>query len=227
MFRYETHCHTSPVSKCAVASVEETVAFYASLGYDGLFITNHFIDGNCAYDDAANYEAKIRFYFSDYEKALGLSEKYGIKIFGGIEMSYRGTDFLVYGLDKDWFLKHSEIYGMDKITEMKLMASEGGLVIQAHPFREARYIDHIRLYPRSVQGIETLNACRTELENKMADIYAEQYGFIKTAGTDNHFAGAQKKLAGIETDEPINSEKQFIEVLKSGSYRIFELENNI
>ena len=45
-FKYETHCHTSPVSKCAKASVEETVRFYQSIGYDGLFITNHFLDGN-------------------------------------------------------------------------------------------------------------------------------------------------------------------------------------
>ena len=33
-------------SRCAKASVEETVAFYKAEGYDGIFITNHFIDGN-------------------------------------------------------------------------------------------------------------------------------------------------------------------------------------
>jgi dihydrodipicolinate synthase/N-acetylneuraminate lyase len=29
-----------------VAGVEETLKFYKALGYDGVFITNHFIDGN-------------------------------------------------------------------------------------------------------------------------------------------------------------------------------------
>ena len=43
MYRYETHLHTAPVSKCAHASVRENLEFYKSLGYAGVFITNHFI----------------------------------------------------------------------------------------------------------------------------------------------------------------------------------------
>ena len=43
-FLYETHLHTSPVSKCASASVKDSLEFYKSIGYDGVFITNHFID---------------------------------------------------------------------------------------------------------------------------------------------------------------------------------------
>ena len=46
MYKYETHLHTSPVSKCAIASVRDSLEFYKSLGYDGVFITNHFIQGN-------------------------------------------------------------------------------------------------------------------------------------------------------------------------------------
>ena len=46
MYKYETHCHTAPVSKCGKASVKDTVSFYKQLGYDGIFITNHFLDGN-------------------------------------------------------------------------------------------------------------------------------------------------------------------------------------
>ena len=46
MYRYETHCHTLPVSACGKATVEDTVRFYKHMGYDGIFITNHFLDGN-------------------------------------------------------------------------------------------------------------------------------------------------------------------------------------
>ena len=42
MYKYETHLHTSPVSVCARVEVRETLEFYKSLGYDGVFITNHF-----------------------------------------------------------------------------------------------------------------------------------------------------------------------------------------
>lgn len=35
-----------PVSKCGEANVFETLDFYKHHGYDGVFITNHFVDGN-------------------------------------------------------------------------------------------------------------------------------------------------------------------------------------
>ena len=46
MFRYETHLHTYPVSRCASSDVIDAIKMYKDLGYDGVFITNHFIDGN-------------------------------------------------------------------------------------------------------------------------------------------------------------------------------------
>ena len=63
MFKYETHLHTFPVSKCAKASVEESLLFYNELGYDGVFITNHFIDGNINISPLETYQKRINFYF--------------------------------------------------------------------------------------------------------------------------------------------------------------------
>ena len=93
-YRYDTHVHTSPVSRCAKATVRQTVEFYKKKGYDGIFITNHFLDGNINIDYSEPYEKKIEFYFSDYEEALKIGEELGLKIFLGVELSYRGTDFL-------------------------------------------------------------------------------------------------------------------------------------
>lgn len=168
MYRYETHLHTSPVSKCGKASVRESLAFYKEIGYDGVFITNHFIDGNINIDSTVPYQEKIDFYFSDFEEGLKLEKEIGIRVFMGVEMSYKGTDFLIYGLDKEWFLAHPEIMDMKKSEELEYLMNSGALVIQAHPYREASYIDHIRLFPRQVYGVEVINACRNELENKMA-----------------------------------------------------------
>ena len=52
-------------------------------------------------------------------------------------------------------------------------------------------------------------------------IYAKQYGLIKTAGSDNHIAD-QYRLSGIASIAPIYDEEQFIELLKSGNYNIFD-----
>lgn len=221
MFKYETHLHTYPVSKCARVGVREVLEYYKSLGYDGIFLTNHFLDGNINIEHDRPYEEKINFYFSDYEEACALADEIGIRVFLGVELSYAGTDFLVYGLDKDWYLAHPEIMQMPKKKELAFLMEQGALVIQAHPFRESGHIDHIRLFPRSVQGIEIVNACRSDFENEMARQYADNYGFLHFAGTDNHIGAAMKSLAGMQTETPIADELDFIERVKNGKAEIF------
>lgn len=215
-YLYETHLHTSPVSKCARATVRENLEFYKSLGYAGVFLTDHFIDGNVSADRALSYEERLRFFFSAYEEGARLSEEIGIPVFSGLECSYKGTDFLVYGLDMAWFLSHPEIENMKKTDSLALMMASGALVVQAHPFREASYIDHIRLFPRSVEGIEVFNANRTELENTMAEIYAKQYGLLPFAGSDNHVGARQELLGGMAADRPIRDEADFVARVKRG-----------
>ncbi len=225
MFRYETHLHTSPVSKCASATVRESLKFYKSIGYDGVFITNHFYDGNINIDRTLPYEELIEFYFTDYEEAKRLEAEIGIKVFSGIESSYKGTDFLIYGLTKEWFLLHPEIKEMKKSDQLSLFIENGALVIQAHPYREASYIDHIRLFPRCIHGVEVINASRNEFENAMARAYCKAYGLIEFAGSDNHTAARQRVLAGMCSDTPIVNENDFIERVKNREMEIFSLKN--
>lgn len=223
MYKYETHLHTYPVSACAKASVENHLAFYKRLGYDGVFITNHFLDGNININRSLPYEEQIAFYCADYEQGVEIGQKIGLNVFFGIECSYKGTDFLVYGLDKAWFLKYPEIMQMKKREQLKFFRENGALVVHAHPFREDFYIDHIRLFPDCIDGVEVINANRTDLENKMAAIYAREYGFLELAGTDNHLGDAQKKLAGVEFDVPIENETDFIRRVKNKENKLFEM----
>lgn len=225
IYRYETHMHTAPVSKCGRASVRESLEFYKSIGYDGIFITNHFLDGNINISPEVPYQEKIEFYFSDYEEALSLSDEIGIKVFCGVELSCGGTDFLIYGLDKQWYLDHPEIMEMKKSEELPFMMEHGALVIQAHPFREAAYIDHIRLYPRCIHGVEVINASRNEFENGMAAQFAGNYGLLEFAGTDNHVAGRKPRLAGMCSDTPIEDEQDFVTRVKNGEMQVFEIAN--
>ena len=225
LYRYETHLHTLPVSKCAKVSVREALEFYKSLDYAGVFITNHFIDGNMRLDPEMSYEERIRAHFSDYEDGVKIGQELGIKVFCGTEMSYGGTDFLVYGLDSEWYLAHPEIESMKKSEELPFLMENGALVIQAHPYREASYIDHIRLFPRSVHGVEVINACQKDFVNSMARYYADQYGLLHFAGSDNHVGAARKRLAGMESDTPIADERDFVELVKRGEMRTFSMPN--
>ena len=220
-YLYETHLHTYPVSKCATASVRENLEFYKSLGYTGVFITNHFIDGNINVNRSLPFEQQIEFFFSDYEEGVKIGKEIGISVFCGIESSYRGTDFLIYGLDKAWFLAHPEIMDLKKTQALPLMAEAGALIIQAHPYREASYIDHIRLFPRSVHGVEVYNATQPDFVNSMAEIYAQNYNLLRFAGSDNHIGGKRRLLGGMQAETPIVDEADFVARVKSGEITPF------
>ena len=224
---YETHLHTFPVSKCAKAGVKESLEFYKMLGYSGVFITNHFIDGNINVDKTLPYAEKLKFYFSDYEDGVRIGREIGISVFLGVESSYKGTDFLIYGLDEQWYFEHPEIEGMKKSEMLEMMADAGALVVQAHPFREASYIDHIRLFPKRVHGVEVYNACRSDFENAMAEQYAKNYSLPTFAGTDNHSAGKQVLFGGMSADSPLENEADFVQRYKNGELEIFKLEITI
>ena len=226
MFKYETHLHTFPVSACAVADVRETVEFYKKARYDGIFITNHFLDGNI--NSAAHelsYEEQIRFYFFDYRRAKQIGDEIGLKVFCGVELTYKGTDFLIYGLDEQWYLDHPEIMKMKKTEELEFMMSEGAMIIQAHPYRERGYIDHIRLFPRSVHGAEVINCGNKPGENPMAEAYAAHYGLRRFAGSDHHSAGKAKELAGVWSETPVESVEDFIKKFFNDELRVFTAEN--
>ena len=222
MYIYETHMHTHPVSQCARVSVEEALTAYKSEGYAGVFMTDHFIDGNLNIEARSlPYEERIAYYFSAYEEGVRVGREIGLDVFLGIEMTYGGTDFLVYGIDKQWCLEHPDMHKLPKSQLLRMMMDNGALVIQAHPFREAAYIDHIRLFPRCIHGVEVFNANRTEFENKLAEQYAENYGLLRFAGSDNHSGAGQILRGGMATETPISSVEDFIQRVASGEAKPF------
>ncbi len=225
MYRYETHFHTYPVSGCGQVRVPKALDFYKRMGYDGVFLTNHFLDGCINIPKETPYEEKIEFYFSDYELALKIGNEIGLRVFHGQEFSYQGTDFLVYGLEKEWYLQHPEMMEMKKSRQLPFLIEHGAFVVQAHPFRECSYIDHIRLFPRCVHAVEIINATVSDEANQMAKLYAEHYCLLTLAGSDNHKGSKQRKLAGIECEEPILNVADFIGKVKTGKTKIFTLEN--
>ena len=221
MFLYETHVHTSPVSKCARATVRDTLSFYKRLGYAGVFMTDHFIDGNINIERTAPFKDRIDLFFSAYEEGVEIGKELGISVFCGLEMSLAGTDFLVYGVDKNWFLEREELAALRKPEQLSMLMEAGALIVQAHPFREASYIEYIRLLPRYVHGVEVFNACRTPFENEMARQYAKNYGLLPFAGSDNHRGEGQEILGGMCTDTPLQSEQDFVNRVKDGRAKPF------
>lgn len=222
MFRYELHLHTSLVSACSRFTPAEIVEKYARLSYAGIFVTDHFLRGNSSVPKNLPYGERVAQYFDGFRAVKKCAEGSGLDVFFGVEISHWGTDFLFYGLDEAWYRNNPEIMTETPKEFCRRARNAGALVIQAHPYREEEYIDHIRLFPREVHGIETVNSCNSERANALARTLAEVYGLRRCAGSDIHRAG-QKELAGMEFEEKIGSERDFAERIKRGEGSIFTL----
>ena len=211
MYVYETHCHTDIVSRCSRFRPEDVVDFYLKNGYAGVFITDHFLNGNCVdslRDRSVPFKKRICGFCEGYKAVKRLAgEK--LQVFFGFEYSYGGTDVLVYGWDEEKLSGLPEITDMDMRSFIRFANDNGALTIQAHPFREASYIDHIRLYPE-VKGIETFNAMRDDRTNRLADFYASEYNKIKFSGTDNHGYNIPEYIGGMAFTERLKDEKDFV-----------------
>jgi predicted metal-dependent phosphoesterase TrpH len=155
-----------------------------------------------------------------YENAYEEGKRIGIDVFFGWEYTFRGTDLLTYGLDKDWLLQNPGLLDLHINQYCDLVHRDGGFIVHAHPFREADYIDLIRLLPRKIDAVEVMNACRTDFENDCADKYADMYGLLKFAGTDNH-RGFLDRLSGIQLKRSLEDIGDMIEAVKNKEAEIF------
>lgn len=219
MYKYETHLHTAEGSACAKTSAVEMVKAHKDAGYDGIFITDHFFNGNSAVPRELPWEDRIELYCRGYEKALEAGEKAGLSVFFGVEFTVQVADFLLYGLDKKWLLEH-KFYLMDgdERALFRLVHEDGGFIVHAHPFRDYPYIHHISLYPHDVDAVETINAShgKHSVFDYRAKQYAESYGLIMTGGSDTHSADRMFG-GGILVPEKINCPDDYLRQLRNGS----------
>lgn len=193
-YAYETHLHTSVASACGRSTPDDMAYACKEIGYTGIFVTEHFFYGNTAIDRSLNWEDWVEGYCRGYEQAKDCGDRIGLQVFFGWEATYRGTDFLIYGLDKAWLTKHPEIKDAPIEEQYRLVHEDGGIVVHAHPFREEFYIPEIRLFPKYIDAVETVNASHLSKFGEIkggsfdskAKAYAKQYDFPETGGSDIH-----------------------------------------
>lgn len=221
MYRYETHLHTSIVSACSRFEPEEIVEKYVRLGYRGVFVSDHFLNGNTTVPRTLTWEERISRYAEGY-RAVKRAAAGELDVFFAIESSNKGADILIYGLDETWYAGHPEIMELEPRAFCDYMRQAGALVVQAHPYREASYLDKMTLLPFAVNGIEVVNGCEGERSNRLAETLADAYGLVRTAGSDIHGI-YQKQLAGMEFTAPLESGEDFAKRVLRGEGSIFTL----
>lgn len=194
-YLYETHMHTSQASKCAGSPGWEMAKAAKEAGYTGIIITDHSWYGNNCISSSLPWEQWVRAFCKGYEDAKSWGDENDFSVFFGYESNYDATEFLIYGVDKDWLISHPQIKNASIKEQYEMIHKEGGLVIHAHPFREAGYIPQIRLFPEYVDGVEAVNAAHSShlsMHHNSSEFdvraiaYAREYQLPMTAGSDIH-----------------------------------------
>lgn len=195
-YLYDTHVHTNQGSACGAYPGAAMARAYHQAGYTGIIITDHFFYGNTAVNRSLPWQDWVQAFCLGYEDAKAEGDRIGLQVLWGWESGYHGTEFLIYGLDKNWLLAHPEIKNATIEEQYQLVHEGGGLVVHAHPYREEDYIDAIRLFPDYIDAVEAVNACHAnpksehhynpEFDEK-ALAYANEHHYPITAGSDMHF----------------------------------------
>lgn len=225
MYRYETHMHTSEASACAGSTGAEMARAHLEAGYSGIFVTDHFFNGNTAVPVGLSWRERVERFCRGYENAWDEGQRIGLQVFFGFEYNYHGAEFLVYNLSKQWLLDHEDIDRISPRKALAMMRADGGFVVQAHPFRERDYIDHFQLFPRDIDGVEAINAAHLGPEgtkmNERAFAFAKLFDLPVTSGSDSHRVNLLYG-GGIGTPGRIEKPADYLHWMRTGELKLLE-----
>jgi len=216
-YLYETHLHTSPVSKCAISRGSEYIAGYQDKGYSGIIVTDHFFNANCSLSRKLTWEDWVNGFCQGYEDARNEGARRGFDVFFGWEETFDGCDdYLIYGLDREWLLEHPEVRKWSRGEQYRIVRESGGCVVQAHPFRQRVYIPKVVLSTGCVDAVEVANGGHDDPSyDALACRYAKSIGKPGTAGTDIHDASDiyYNELFGVYVDKKLNNISDYVSVI--------------
>ncbi len=225
-YLYETHLHTCESSRCARNTGAEMAKACKAAGYTGMIVTEHNWYGNNCVDGDLPWKAWVENFCKGYEHAKDWGDKNDFDVFFGYEANYEGTEFLIYGVDKQWLIAHPEIKDATIQEQLLLIRQAGGMVVHAHPFREEPYIPQVRLFPEYVDAVEGINATHSNhlstshnnsTWDELAISYAKEHGLPITAGSDVH--GIQMFGGGVACKRRLTSIQDYCElIMKQGDY---------
>ena len=216
-YRYEIHLHTSQSSACGRSTGAEHARYYKALGYDGIFVSDHFDRGNCAVRRDLPWYEWVRRFCEGYRDAKAEGDRIGLQVFFAWEESINGDDWLIYGLPPEWLADHPEIACATRREQLRLVHASGGCVVQAHPFRMRDYIRRVLLGPQFCDAVEVANAGNKAPEDAAALVYAREKGLYMVCGSDNHKSGPEKRdpaaTWGVETQERLTCPADWVRTI--------------
>ena len=214
-YKYEIHCHTKEVSRCANLPVAELVRLYKEAGFSGIVLTDHYSPMTFNPNEFFSKKKAIDHYLRAYREAKQY-ETENFTILLGMELRFYATinDYIVYGITEEMLYELPFLLKTHIRKASKLLRAKGCLFLQAHPFRKLI----TRANPKHLDGVEVFNGKATEDANEQSLQWAKSINApIMTSGSDCH-RETGVGLGGIITHEPIKTNDDLIRILKSGEY---------
>lgn len=208
MYFYEIHCHTAETSRCGQSSAYDMMAAYKEKGFTGVVVTDHFVNGYSRAAEPETWSEKMDVFVQGYRAAKKAGDEMGLKIYFGVEYTAdrkNGEDYLLLGLREEMLyheLKDCDQWQMEHLIDV--VHALGGIVIRAHPYREASYIQvpGIERPGLKIDAVEIFNGGNTqEIFNARALDMAIREGKPGVAGSDTHsVASTASNYIGFDTD---------------------------
>ena len=216
-FLYETHLHTSQGSACSNTPGREYPKLYKDLGYDGIFVTDHFFQGNCAAPRTGEWVKRVDAYMAGYFDAKEAGEKIGFDVFFGIEQNYNGDEYLLYGINREFLLQNPDIESWPRLVLFDKVRAWGGCVVQAHPFRERDYIKKMHFQLDGIDGVEAVNMGNHPWEDASGLLYGRSLGLPLTCGSDMHRSEnvTRDRLGGVALGERLTSSSDYADYVRA------------
>ncbi len=212
---YETHLHTREGSACSSTAPEDYIEYMIKCGYSGFIVTDHFFNGNSCIPKELPWEERVERYCQGYEKALKAAEGTELTVMFGIEYNFQGDEFLLYGVDKKWLLDNPDLLEKSRSEVYELVHQYGGIMIQAHPYRERGYLSEIHLTPSASDGAEVYNSGNPDWQNALGYQYALDQKLRMAAGSDIH-ALSVITMGGMSFPYKISSIEEYVAAFMRG-----------
>jgi predicted metal-dependent phosphoesterase TrpH len=157
-----------------------------------------------------------------------LSERFGVRIFKGIEADTDLGHLLIFGVTRELQRRFDLEGRMHRAHQMiEVVHGEGGIAIPAHPFRDSGYgtrLDDLlaRLGP-ALSVVEAINGQNTHEQNVAALAASEKLGLTAVAGSDAHFASANWFMTcATELSGQVATVEELCVELRAGRARPFQ-----
>ena len=211
----DMHAHSSGISPCCRIPYSQTLHQALQYGMDGVVLTNHY---QKSYTREAGLDAFVEKYIAEYEAARKYGGEIGCRVFFGVEVTmerYPNVHILLYGVGPEFLRDNPDLFDCTQKELYELVKASGGLLIQAHPFRNGATVLDTAL----LDGVE-INCHPLYGKSYSAELLqiARREGLMVTCGGDYH-ADTYRPKCGMVLPEGVEDHRDLRDYLLSGAER--------